>query len=243
MSGPAGQRAHLILLHGGGVGPWMWRPIARELGDEVTVHTPTLPGHTPDGRGRFRDHDSAVACVAEQVGLDSLAGEVTVVGFSLGGQTAIRLAERFPSRVHRLGVVSSLLRPQRGAALTAGLAALATPLARNPKFAQAQARELLLPDELFPAYLEQSVHTHRDTLREVLRANLSFVAPEQVLVHPRPTRFWWGGREPGAVRSGMSAAVAAHPNVEAITWPEGRHGIMFQDPARFAAELRTLLAR
>ncbi|MEB4615529.1 alpha/beta fold hydrolase, partial [Leucobacter sp. M11] len=113
----------------------------------------------------------------------------------------------------------------------------------NPKFAQAQAKELLLPDAMFPAYLEQSRHAQRETLREVLRANLSFRAPEPVLAHARPTRLWWGEREPAAVRDGMAAAAAAHPNLDTVTWAAGRHGIMFQDPERFAAETRDFLSR
>ncbi|NKX55404.1 alpha/beta fold hydrolase [Arthrobacter mobilis] len=146
------HRSTLIFIHGGGVGPWMWADQAAFFSGEHRVHTPVLPGHDPRRPEEFTTHAAAAHSVAGQTALQEAGGRVTVVGFSLGGQTAIQLAAAYPEKVDRPVVVSSLLEPRRGAPVLAALAAAAAPLSGSRLFTRAQARQLLIPAERFEDY-------------------------------------------------------------------------------------------
>jgi pimeloyl-ACP methyl ester carboxylesterase len=120
----------LVLLHGGGQNAHTWDTVALALGRPMIAID--LPGHGHSSRRPDRDYGAwrnatAVAAVLEQVA----PAAVVVVGMSLGGVTAIRLAATRPDLVRKLVVVDvtpqvndstrTMSRADRGAvALVAG---------------------------------------------------------------------------------------------------------------------------
>ncbi|HEY6790477.1 MAG TPA: alpha/beta hydrolase [Trebonia sp.] len=120
----------LVLLHGGGQNAHTWDTVALALGRSVIAID--LPGHGHSSRRPDRDYGpwrnaTAVAAVLEQAAPAAAA----VVGMSLGGVTAIRLAATRRDLVRNLLVVDvtpqvndstrSMTRADRGAvALVAG---------------------------------------------------------------------------------------------------------------------------
>ena len=192
---PEPSPRHLIFIHGAGVGPWMWRRQTEHFGGRFRVHTPTLPGHELHSRDAYTTHADAARSIADQVGLPELEGEVTVIGFSLGGQVAIELASTFPGIVDRTVIVSSLVRPWRAAALWVRLARLAMPLAQNERFARAQATALHLPDEDFDAYFALSSSISKQTFGAVLSGNFTFAPPAAFLRSTRPVLLIAGSTE------------------------------------------------
>jgi pimeloyl-ACP methyl ester carboxylesterase len=94
----------IVLLHGGAQNAHTWDTVALALG--LPLLAVDLPGHGHSDWREDRDYwparnAEAVATVVER--LAPRAG--TVVGMSLGGLTAIRLAARYPALVRRLLVV------------------------------------------------------------------------------------------------------------------------------------------
>jgi pimeloyl-ACP methyl ester carboxylesterase len=94
----------LVLLHGGGQNAHTWDTVALALGRPTIAID--LPGHGHSGRRPDRDYGAwrnaiAVAAVLEQ----AAPAAVVVVGMSLGGVTAIRLAATRPDLVRKLVVV------------------------------------------------------------------------------------------------------------------------------------------
>jgi pimeloyl-ACP methyl ester carboxylesterase len=69
--------AAVVLLHGGGISPWMWEPVV-ELLPDFRCLTPRLP-----------DLDSVEAIAEAVASLLPGPAPVTVAGPSLGGQVAI----------------------------------------------------------------------------------------------------------------------------------------------------------
>ena len=94
----------LVLLHGGGQNAHTWDTVALALGRPLIAID--LPGHGHSARRGDRDYGpwrnaEAVAAVLDQAG----RGAAAVVGMSLGGVTAIRLAAGRPDLVRKLVVV------------------------------------------------------------------------------------------------------------------------------------------
>jgi pimeloyl-ACP methyl ester carboxylesterase len=94
----------LVLLHGGGQNAHTWDTVALALGRPLIAID--LPGHGHSDRRADRDYGpwrnaEAVASVLEQAAPHAAA----VVGMSLGGVTAIRLAAGWPALVRKAVVV------------------------------------------------------------------------------------------------------------------------------------------
>lgn len=207
--GPSGARP-VLLLHGGGVGGWMWEPVRAHLGNAVRLIVPDLPGHDRSAHIPYRSHrDTVDRLIAVIEGV----GPVTIVGFSLGAQIAVLLAAERPDLVDAVIVISAQAEPLPAPGPTLALLSLAAPLARREWFARLQAKELFIPESLMGDYLRTSALISRDTLRASVSENIRFVVPdgwrefsgsvlllvgetERALMH-RSARALRGDREPG----------------------------------------------
>jgi pimeloyl-ACP methyl ester carboxylesterase len=102
-----GDGPPLLLLHGAYMTADMMRPLADGLGQVRQVIVPEMQAH-----GRTPDADRPITY--EQMADDTAElarhlelGEADVVGFSMGGATAVQLAIRHPGLVRRLVVASA----------------------------------------------------------------------------------------------------------------------------------------
>ncbi|WP_197430155.1 alpha/beta fold hydrolase [Auraticoccus cholistanensis] len=235
---PAAPR--MLLLHGGGVAGWMWRPAARRLATSHRVIVPDLPGHGRSAGEPYRSSQHTVDAVAALLG--SGAGPVAVVGFSLGGQLAVLLAAQHPGLVEQVVVVSAQARPMRFAGAALRLVGLTAPLARRRWFAQLQARALAVPPDLLADYLTTSVTTSRTDLVAAVGANLAFVPPPAWSRYPGRVLVLVGARERRLLQASARDLAAAAPHGELEVVPGCGHGVPLQAPGWFADRVAGWLA-
>jgi pimeloyl-ACP methyl ester carboxylesterase len=174
-SGPA-NAPPLLLLHGGGVAGWMWRPVLEALRTPVRAIVPDLPGHGASASVDYRSHDETAAELERLLEERAPAG-ATVVGFSLGAQLTVLLAARRPALVADAVVVSAQAKSIAMPQLTLAMLAAAAPLAKWRRFARLQATELFVPEALLPEYLADSARISKATLVTSVRENLRFTVP------------------------------------------------------------------
>ncbi|WP_157781284.1 alpha/beta fold hydrolase [Gordonia terrae] len=103
--GPRDGRA-IVLLHAWGFGRQAWDRQSRAWSTDNRIIAVDLRGHGDSDKptsalGPDRLADDAVA-VLDHLGLSS----ASLVGWSLGGAVAVRIASRYPSRVERLVLVA-----------------------------------------------------------------------------------------------------------------------------------------
>jgi pimeloyl-ACP methyl ester carboxylesterase len=100
-----GQTApEIVLLHGGAQNAHTWDTVALALGRPLMAAD--LPGHGRSSWRADRDYWPVRNADAVAVAVGALAPQArAVVGMSLGGLTAIRLAAAYPQLVRRLTVV------------------------------------------------------------------------------------------------------------------------------------------
>lgn len=97
-----GTGPNLLLLHGWGMHGAVWQPLVKKLSKVFTLHLVDLPGM---GLSRpiepFHLH-----AVAEKIA-EMLPAHADIIGWSLGGQVAMRLAIDQPDLVRRLILVGT----------------------------------------------------------------------------------------------------------------------------------------
>lgn len=98
----SGQGPDLALLHGWGMHGGIWDSVRADLAEHFRVHAVDLPGYGASPACRPYDLEQLTQRVAR-----SLPPQVGVIGWSLGGLVAQRLAMRQPRQVTKLMLVGT----------------------------------------------------------------------------------------------------------------------------------------
>ena len=103
----------IVLLHGGGVGSWMWQPVIRLLQDYRCL-APDQPEHGGSSQIRPFSMQLAADKTAELIRDQTSGGRACIVGLSEGAQITVQLLATAPERVEKAIISSALLRPIPG---------------------------------------------------------------------------------------------------------------------------------
>ena len=107
-----GSGAPLLLIHGWGMHGGMWGEVAERLAEHFRVLAVDLPGHGYSRGQKTEDREQKKKPVEflDEI-VDQLSAQfdepLTVCGWSLGGQVALRWALRHPQQISRLVLVAS----------------------------------------------------------------------------------------------------------------------------------------
>jgi pimeloyl-ACP methyl ester carboxylesterase len=99
-----GAEPELVLLHGGAQNAHTWDTVALALDRPLVAIDLPAHGHSDGARGGMRNHAANADDVATVIGALAPRSQV-VVGMSMGGMTALALADRHPDLVPRLVLV------------------------------------------------------------------------------------------------------------------------------------------
>lgn len=102
---PEGAGPAVVFIHGFGADRLGWMANAGALQARATIHSVDLPGHgsAPNAVGDGSPETLARAVADE---LHMIEGPITVVGHSLGGAVALRLARMCPERIRALILIA-----------------------------------------------------------------------------------------------------------------------------------------
>jgi len=258
----AGEGSPVVLLHGAGDNALDWRWVMPALAAGHRVYAQDLPG-SPDSARPAADYSPAFFERFVAAFVDALdIGRATLVGNSLGGLIALRLALSEPERAGALVLVDSAgLGRAVNLAFTSvnvpGLGEAALPFWRTPvgAYQRAWGRTALLfadplravPHEwlaeqrrlaLSPGYLEAHL--------TVLRALVDPGGQREVLVDQLPhlkipTLVVWGARDRVFPRSQAKEVVAQLPEGSLSLVPECGHMPHVECPDHFLAALDNFL--
>jgi len=114
----SGDRRGVLCLHGITGTPWEVRPLAEAFGRlGCSVEAPMLAGHGGTladlARSTWQDWLASAEAALARLEAHAAGGPVAIVGFSMGGLLALRLARLYPERVSALAVMSAPLRLRR----------------------------------------------------------------------------------------------------------------------------------
>jgi len=233
------QGPRVMLLHGGGVGGWMWTPLREHLDHRTHLLIPDLPGHDRSAQEPYSSHDDTVRDLVSILEDDG-PSPTAVVGFSLGAQLAVLLAAARPDLVDRVVVISAQAKPTPAPGLTLGLLRATSGLARVRWFARLQAKELFVPPALLDDYLRTSAAMTAQSLVAAVGENIRFTVPDGWSDFPGRALILAGSREKSLLRSSAEALHGALPGRALEFVPDAGHGIPLQQPGLLAERLEQL---
>jgi pimeloyl-ACP methyl ester carboxylesterase len=225
----AGRGEPIVLVHGLSGSTRWWRRNISALAAEHTVLLVDLPGFGAMARSHVRFVLAEAArwlCRwMEAVEL----GPVNLVGHSMGGQIAIRLAARRPEAVKRLVLVAPAAIPAHGSFLGSYLlplliAARHTTPAFLPTLAYDVAR----------AGPRTLLRATRDLLAQDVRANLRRIAA--------PTLLIWGKHDTLVPPSVGDLLCKEIPHARLVCIERAGHVVMYDQPRAFDTAVLTFLS-
>ncbi len=232
----------LLLVHGGGVAGWMWDAQVAHFGARYRLLVPDLAGHDRSGDVPFTTSAAIVDELAVLLERLPRGADVTVAGFSLGAQIALRLASSRPELVSRAVIVSALTHGAPLPGMTDWLVGLTAPLAHRTWFAKLQAKSLFVPHDLLDDYIRTSKAMTKESLIALTRANQEFRVPSTWREFAGPALLLAGTREPRALRDGMRLLDEESNRSELVVHDRAGHGLPLQYPEWFNARLDRWMA-
>jgi pimeloyl-[acyl-carrier protein] methyl ester esterase len=245
----SGSGAPLAFWHGWGLNLRVFDGLRGALGGEWRTEATDLPGH---GLSPWHN-DSADATLAALVA--TLAPGSTLVGWSLGGQFALRAAALAPERVARLVLVGTTPRFTLAPGWTPGvpestLAAMQARLATDYRgtvsdFLELQVRGSRDAAQVL-ATLRAALLKHGEPQPEALPAALHWLAQHDLrdalpgIV--QPTLVLAGAFDRVTPPAAAAALAAAMPNASFHCFARAAHAPFLSHPPQFLATLRQFLA-
>ncbi|MDR2219536.1 MAG: pimeloyl-ACP methyl ester esterase BioH [Methylobacillus sp.] len=158
----AGQGKNIVLLHGWGMHGGVWDAVAGELAQNHCAHVIDLPGMGYSDPVAPYDLAHLADAVAEVIPENS-----TVIGWSLGGQIAIKLALNNPQHVNRLVLVDS-----------------------TPCFVQSRDWQAGIAPEIFREFAAQVGDDYRETMTRFLGLQTFGGASSRIVLRDLKERFF-----------------------------------------------------
>jgi pimeloyl-ACP methyl ester carboxylesterase len=267
----AAGRDVALFVHGLGGESLDWVDVAHQLSDRLDCFALDLPGFADspppaDGDLSLDGHARAVAEVARAVG-----GQVHLVGNSLGGAVATRVAAEHPELVRSLTLISPALPDLRPRLSSAQLTIVLVPLlgqllvrvalrsdpermARHiyalcygdPAAVSAERHTRELAALRRRAELGHSALVYRSAVRAVVSAYLQ-PGPRRLWQQARlidvPTLLIYGGRDKLVDPRMAVRAQNTFPEAELVRLPEAGHVAHLEKPAEVAGAMRSFLLR
>jgi pimeloyl-ACP methyl ester carboxylesterase len=241
---------HVVFLHGLFGQGKNWGSIAMALADVATCHLVDLPNHGLSPWTEEFDLDEQADLVADWI-RGHVPAPIVLVGHSLGGKIAMRLALRHPRLVERLMVVD--ISPARNEAAQ-GFAALVSALRRldlDHITSRGQAETLLtpeIPDVVVRRFLLQNLRHKGEHWSWAANLDLLGDSLNEVggwfpihTTYDGPVVWVNGGRSPYVQPEHVAPMRALFPRVRQVTLKRAGHWVHADDPAAFTQVCRLFL--
>ena len=237
----------VILLHGYSDSWFSYSAVLDRLPANLRVYAIDMRGH---GRSTKPKTGYAMTEFAADViaFMDAKSlSRATIVGHSLGGLIAQRVAEAVPQRVARLVLVSTATAGRHingaqelHAAITSFVDSVPLSFIREFQISTAHA-------PVPAAFMERAISESRRLPIHVWRSIANgIVADRPPVGWPQvriPTLVLWGDRDTYATRAEQTALIEMIPGAELKTYVNTGHAMHWERPAEFARDLTAFIAR
>lgn len=238
----AGEGDPLLVIHGGGGDARTWLDNMAVLSDRYKVYIPDLPGYGQsqplDGAYYIPELAAFVASFSDNLGLESFH----LIGHSLGGGVALNFALKFPNKIKKLVLVSSLCLGREIAfwvrLMSLPAKAIGSALLMLLRGVKWLVKALLLPVEFVIPLSETSVNLGSSitTFKEQ-----TLVLADRLSELMMPTLVVWGARDPVVPVQQAYAAARLIPDCQLKIFDNRGHSVYRDEVAEFSRLLTGFL--
>lgn len=162
----------IVLLHGGGLSWWSWKPVIRLLKNDYAVVVPILPGHGESYDDLFVSIEDVAEQVIDYVKINCKGKVYGIVGLSIGAQILCEILAKEESICEKAVIESALIKPIKGVRTWAvPTYKLMYPLTKKYWFAKMQGKAMSLSDDMIEQYFIDSSKMSKQTLINMTISN------------------------------------------------------------------------
>jgi len=231
----------VLLLHGVTDSRRSWDPVLPHLPPSIRAIALSQRGHgdsdRPGGGYAIEDLAGDAAAAIDALGL----GSAVVVGHSMGGWVAQRLAIDHPERVIAALLAAAPGAPREDAEFSAFLEEMSMlpgpvddALARE---FQLGTTERELPEEMLDLFVAESLKVPSHLWRVLFRGFLDIDLYEELESAEPPALLVWGDRDALVARAQQDRLMEAIPRARLAVYEGTGHAVHWEEPQRFAAQL------
>ncbi|MBE5779422.1 MAG: alpha/beta hydrolase [Clostridiales bacterium] len=234
----------ILLLHGGGLGPWNYRKVASILSNDYHVVIPVLDGHAG-----CSDPFTSIQANAERI-IDfinqQLGGSVLLMGgLSLGAQILVEILARQPRICRHALIESALVYPMKlTGLLVRPMLNMSYGLISRKWFSRLQFAWLKMPPDLFDDYFRDTAKIHKESMIAFLESNAGFSLPPALSNSTADVHIFAGQREMPLMKRSAKALHKALPGSHLEFLQRLSHGqFSLNHPEAYADTLRRILSK
>lgn len=239
-----GEGTAILLLHGYSDSWYSFNAVMSHLPDDVRAISLTQRGHGDSGRPasgyEAKDFAGDALAVLDALGIERAA----VVGHSMGSFIAQEVALAAPGRVSHLVLIGSATTGDnpviRG--LAEAVAELSDPIPRDFVH-EFQASTLAQPidPEVLTTIVDESLKMPARVWQAAASGLLAFQSRDRLAAIKASTRLVWGDKDEVFERKQQDALAAGISGATLEVYEGAGHGVHWEQPGRFAAELVTFV--
>jgi pimeloyl-ACP methyl ester carboxylesterase len=242
---PAG--APVLMLHGGTDSWHSFELVLPHLSPSIRAFALSMRGHGDSSRPasgyRYDDFAGDVAAFMDTLGLESSV----IVGHSMGRAVAQRFAADYPSRVSALVLLGAFAGEPGNPAvieLEKTVSSFVDPI--DPEFVrefQVSTLAQPVPATFLETVIAESMKVPARVWREMflaIRDDDAFANVGRIIA---PTLVVSGGKDGFAGATDVERGARAIPRARLVVYPEAGHGLHWEEPARFAADLEDFIGQ
>ena len=231
----------VVLIHGGGVSWWMWRPQIEALKNDYHIVAPIIEGHGEAADTEFTSIQSSAQNIISL--LDEMCGGrvLAICGLSIGAQITVEMLSQRPDIAQKAIVESALVIPLKLGKGTVPLLTASFPLIKHRWFARLQARQLYLPDRMFEDYYTDSNRMTKQSLLNISVSNAGYTIPVHFTNTTAEVAVLCGAQEYGFMKRSAQMIAQAAPHASLTIVPKCGHGVSIKYPERYISLLKRML--
>ncbi|MGE5653683.1 MAG: alpha/beta fold hydrolase [Bacillota bacterium] len=228
----------VVLIHGGGVSGWMWRPQVETLNDYHCL-VPDLAEHGMSISVKPFSIKESAEQIAEIIRQQAHGGRADVVVLSIGGQIVAELLANAPDVLDHAIISGALSRALPGYRLTSALGVASLPLSKAGWMIRASLKSLGIPPEFELELADDTRATTAEGFRRIMEAVGTFALSSKLRETKVPTLVVVGEKEQKISIQSAREYVAMIPNAAGRMAPQVGHMWNMQNPGLFTRMIRS----
>ncbi len=215
----------IVLIHGGGLSWWQWEKQIELFKNEYRLIVPVIDGHGEDCDTVFLSIKDSAEKLISYIKKECDSKVLALCGLSIGAQIVVEMLANSPDIAEYAIIESALVYPMNFVSKAAKFACdLTYPLISKRWFAKMQAKTLLITDDMFETYFEQSSAMKKETLINITKSNSSYPLPEKIKDTTARTLVLVGGKEVSIMKKSAKLLAESIKNSKLNTLENFGHG-------------------